>query len=163
MKRLFLCICIYLSFVPLVLWGQSKTGLQPSKLETEVLYDVEGIAYKQVWRKDGEVVRCCYLTRSGQKVENATWSMDEHWVSTLADNVLDKIRFDYANCTNVRGIVLLLAVPELNIAELRLTDVLPVKYKTMLLKDVREAESDITGLEGDVPMLALFPVRFTTN
>ena len=163
MKRLFLCICIYLSFVPLVLWGQNRAGLQPSKLETEVLYDVEGIAYKQVWRKDGEVVRCCYLTRSGQKVENATWSMDEHWVSTLADNVLDKIRFDYANCTNVRGIVLLLAVPELNIAELRLTDVLPVKYKTMLLKDVREAESDITGLEGDVPMLALFPVRFTTN
>ena len=45
MKRLFLCICLFLSFVPLVLWGQSKTGLQVSKLETEVLYDVEGIAY----------------------------------------------------------------------------------------------------------------------
>lgn len=163
MKRLFLCICIYLSFVPLVLWGQSKTGLQPSKLETEVLYDVEGIAYKQVWRKDGEVVRCCYLTRSGQKVENATWSMDEHWVSTLADNVLDKIRFDDANCANVRGIVLLLAVPKLNIAELRLTDVLPKEYKEMLLRAVRDAESDITGLEGDALILALFPVRFTTN
>ena len=163
MKRLILCICIFLSLIPIDLWGQSKTGLQPSKLETEVLYDVEGIAYKQVWRKDGKVVRCCYLTRSGQEIENATWSMDVHWVSTLADKVLDKIRFDYANCTNVRGIVLLLAVPELNIAELRLTDVLPVKYKTMLLKAVREAESDITGLEGDVPMLAHFPVRFTTN
>ena len=48
MKRLFLCICVCLSFVPLVLWGQNKAGLQPSKLETEVLYDVEGIAYKQV-------------------------------------------------------------------------------------------------------------------
>ncbi len=104
MKRLFLCICIYLSFVPLVLWGQNKAGLQASKLETEVLYDIEGIAYKQVWRKDGKVVRTCYLTRSGQEIENATWSMDEHWVSTLADKVLDKIRFDYANCTNVRGI-----------------------------------------------------------
>ena len=163
MKRLFLCICIFLSLVPVDLWGQNRAGLQPSKLETEVLYDVEGIAYKQVWRKDGKVVRTCYLTRSGQEIENATWSMDEQWVSTLADKVLDKIRFDYANCTNVRGIVLLLAVPELNIAELRLTDVLPVKYKTMLLKAVREAESDITGLEGDAPMLALFPVRFTTN
>lgn len=163
MKRIIWCIFIFLSFVPFVLWGQSKTGLQASKLETEVLYDIEGIAYKQVWRKDGEVVRCCYLTRSGQKVENATWCVDTQWVSTLADKVLDKIRFDYANCTNVRGIVLLLAVPELNIAELRLTDVLPVKYKTMLLKAVREAESDITGLEGDVPMLAHFPVRFTTN
>ena len=163
MKRLFLCICIFLSLVPVVLWGQNKTGLQSSKLEIEVLYDVEGIAYKQVWRKDGEVVRCCYLTRSGQKVENATWCVDTRWVPTLADKVLDKIRFDDANCTNVRGIVLLLAVPKLNIAELRLTDVLPVKYKTMLLKAVREAESDITGLEGDVPMLAHFPVRFTTN
>ena len=163
MKRLFLCICIFLSLVPVDLWGRNKAGLQPSKLETEVLYDVEGIAYKQVWRKDGKVVRCCYLTRSGQEIENATWSMDVHWVSTLADKVLDKIRFDYANCTNVRGIVLLLAVPELNIAELRLTDVLPVKYKTMLLKAVREAESDITGLEGDAPILAHFPVRFTTN
>ena len=163
MKRLFLCICIFLSLVPVDLWGQNKTGLQSSKLETEVLYDVEGIAYKQVWRKDGEVVRCCYLTRSGQKVENATWCVDMQWVSTLVDKVLDKIRFDYTNCTNVRGIVLLLAVPELNIAELRLTDVLPVKYKTMLLKAVREAESDITGLEGGAPILAHFPVRFTTN
>ena len=163
MKRLILCICIFLSLIPIDLWGQSKMGLQPSKLETEVLYDIEGIAYKQVWWKDGKVVRSYYLTRSGQEIENATWSMDVHWVSTLADKVLDKIRFDYANCTNVRGIVLLLAVPELNIAELRLTDVLPVKYKTMLLKAVREAESDITGLEGDVPMLAHFLVRFTTN
>ena len=60
MKRLFLCICIFLSFIPVDLWGQNKTELQSSKLETEVLYDVEGIAYKQVWRKDGEVVRCCY-------------------------------------------------------------------------------------------------------
>ena len=163
MKRLFLCICIFLSLVPVDLWGQNKTGLQSSKLETEVLYDVEGIAYKQVWRKDGEVVRCCYLTRSGQKVENATWCLDTQWVSTLADKVLDKIRFDYTNCTNVRGIVLLLAVPKLNIAELRLTGVLPAKYKTMLLKAVREVESDITGLEGDAPILAHFPVRFTTN
>ena len=156
MIRLFLCICIYLSFVPLVLWGQNRAGLQPSKLET-------GIAYKQVWRKDGKVVRSCYLTRSGQEIENATWRVDMQLLSTLADKVLDKIRFDYANCTNVRGIVLLLAVPELNIAELRLTDVLPVKYKTMLLKAVREAESDITGLEGGAPILAHFPVRFTTN
>ena len=163
MKRLFLCICIFLSLVPVDLWGQNKTGLQSSKLETEVLYDVEGIAYKQVWRKDGEVVRCCYLTRSGQKVENATWCLDTQWVSTLADKVLDKIRFDDAHCTNVRGIVLLLAVPKLNIAELRLTDVLPKEYKEMLLKAVRDAESDISGLEGDAPMLALFPVRFTTN
>ena len=163
MKRLILCICIFLSLVPVDLWGQNKTGLQSSKLEIEVLYDVEGIAYKQVWRKDGEVVRCCYLTRSGQKVENATWCVDTQWVSTLADKVLDKIRFDYANCTNVRGIVLLLAVPELNIAELRLTDVLPVEYKEMLLRAVREVESDITDLEGDAPILALFPVRFTTN
>ena len=163
MKRLFLCICIFLSLISVDLWGQNKAGLQPNKLETEVLYDVEGIAYKQVWRKDGEVVRCCYLTRSGQKVENATWCLDTQWVSTLADKVLDKIRFDYANCTNVRGIVLLLAVPELNIAELRLTDVLPVEYKEMLLRAVREVESDITDLEGDAPILALFPVRFTTN
>ena len=163
MKRIIWCIFIFLSFVPFVLWGQSKTGLQASKLETEVLYDIEGIAYKQVWWKDGKVVRCCYLTRSGQKVENATWCVDTQWVSTLADKVLDKIRFDYTNCTNVRGIVLLLAVPELNITELRLTDVLPVKYKTMLLKAVREVESDITGLEGDAPILAHFPVRFTTN
>ena len=163
MKRLFLCICIFLSLISVDLWGQNRAGLQPNKLETEVLYDVEGIAYKQVWRKDGEVVRCCYLTRSGQKVENATWCVDTQWVSTLADKVLDKIRFDYANCTNVRGIVLLLAVPELNIAELRLTDVLPVEYKEMLLRAVREVESDITDLEGDAPILALFPVRFTTN
>ena len=163
MKRLILCICIFLSLIPIDLWGQSKMGLQPSKLETEVLYDIEGIAYKQVWRKDGKVVRSCYLTRSGQKVENATWCVDTQWVSTLADKVLDKIRFDYANCTNVRGIVLLLAVPELNIAELRLTDVLPVEYKEMLLRAVREVESDITDLEGDAPILALFPVRFTTN
>ena len=84
-------------------------------------------------------------------------------LSTLEDKVLDKIRFDDANCTNGWGIVLLLAVPKLNIAELRLTDVLPLGYKTMLLKAVREAESDITGLEGDAPMLVLFPVRFTTN
>ena len=163
MKRLILCICIFLSLIPIALWGQSKMGLQVSKLETEVLYDIEGIAYKQVWRKDGKVVRSCYLTRSGQKVENATWCVDTQWVSTLADKVLDKIRFDYANCTNVRGIVLLLAVPELNIAELRLTDVLPVEYKEMLLRAVREVESDITDLEGDAPILALFPVRFTTN
>ena len=163
MKRLFLCICIFLSLISVDLWGQNRAGLQPNKLETEVLYDVEGIAYKQVWRKDGEVVRCCYLTRSGQKVENATWCVDTQWVSTLADKVLDKIRFDDANCTNVRGIVLLLAVPELNIAELRLTDVLPVEYKEMLLRAVREVESDITDLEGDAPILALFPVRFTTN
>ena len=163
MKRLFLCICIFLSLVPVDLWGQNKAGLQSSKLETEVLYDVEGIAYKQVWRKDGEVVRCCYFTRSGQKVENATWCLDTQWVSTLADKVLDKIRFDDANCTNVRGIVLLLAVPELNIAELRLTDVLPNEYKEMLLRAVRDAESDISGLEGETPILALFPVRFTTN
>ena len=163
MKRLFLCICIFLSLISVDLWGQNRAGLQPNKLETEVLYDVEGIAYKQVWRKDGEVVRCCYLTRSGQKVENATWCLDTQWVSTLADKVLDKIRFDDANCTNVRGIVLLLAVPELNIAELRLTDVLPVEYKEMLLRAVREVESDITDLEGDAPILALFPVRFTTN
>ena len=163
MKRLFLCICIFLSLVPVDLWGQNKTGLQSSKLETEVLYDVEDIAYKQVWRKDGEVVRCCYLTRSGQKVENATWCLDTQWVSTLADNVLDKIRFDDANCTNVRGIVLLLAVPELNIAELRLTDVLSKEYKEMLLRAVRDAESDISGLEGDAHILALSPVRFTTN
>ena len=163
MKRLFLCICIFLSLVPVDLWGQNKTGLQSSKLETEVLYDVEGIAYKQVWKKDGEVVRCCYLTRSGQKVENATWCVDTQWVSTLADKVLDKIRFDYTNCTNVRGIVLLLAVPKLDIAELRLTDVLPKEYKEMLLKAVRDAESDISGHEGDAPILALFPVRFTTN
>ena len=47
--------------------------------------------------------------------------------------------------------------------ELRLTDVLSLGYKTMLLKAVREAESDITDLEGDASMLALFPVRFTTN
>lgn len=163
MKRLFLCICIFLSLISVDLWGQNRAGLQPNKLETEVLYDVEGIAYKQVWRKDGEVVRCCYLTRSGQKVENATWCLDTQWVSTLADNVLDKIRFDDANCTNVRGIVLLLAVPELNIAELRLTDVLPNEYKEMLLRAVRDAESDIRGLEGETPILALFPVRFTTN
>ena len=163
MKRLILCICIFLSLIPIDLWGQSKMGLQVSKLETEVLYDIEGIAYKQVWRKDGKVVRSCYLTRSGQKVENATWCVDTQWVSTLADKVLDKIRFDYANCTNVRGIVLLLAVPELNIAELRLTDVLPVEYKEMLLRAVREVESDITDLEGEAPILALFPVRFTTN
>ena len=163
MKRLFLCICIFLSLISVDLWGQNRAGLQPNKLETEVLYDVEGIAYKQVWRKDGEVVRCCYLTRSGQKVENATWCLDTQWVSTLADNVLDKIRFDDANCTNVRGIVLLLAVPELNIAELRLTDVLPNEYKEMLLRAVCDAESDISGLEGDAPILALFPVRFTTN
>jgi len=163
MKRIIWCIFIFLSFVPFVLWGQSKTGLQASKLETEVLYDIEGIAYKQVWWKDGKVVRCCYLTRSGQKVENATWCVDTQWVSTLADKVLDKIRFDYTNCTNVRGIVLLLAVPELNITELRLTDVLPKEYKEMLLRAVRDAESDISGLEGDALILALFPVRFTTN
>ena len=163
MKRLILCICIFLSLIPIDLWGQSKMGLQVSKLETEVLYDIEGIAYKQVWRKDGKVVRSCYLTRSGQKVENATWCLDTQWVSTLADKVLDKIRFDYTNCTNVRGIVLLLAVPKLNIAELRLTDVLPKEYKEMLLRAVREVESDITDLEGDAPILALFPVRFTTN
>ena len=163
MKRLFLCICIFLNLISVDLWGQNRAGLQPNKLETEVLYDVEGIAYKQVWRKDGEVVRCCYLTRSGQKVENATWCLDTQWVSTLADKVLDKIRFDDANCTNVRGIVLLLAVPELNIAELRLTDVLPNEYKEMLLRAVCDAESDISGLEGDAPILALFPVRFTTN
>ena len=163
MKRLFLCICIFLSLISVDLWGQNKAGLQPNKLETEVLYDVEGIAYKQVWRKDGEVVRCCYLTRSGQKVENATWCLDTQWVSTLADKVLDKIRFDDANCTNVRGIVLLLAVTELNIAELRLTDVLSKEYKEMLLRAVRDTESDISGLEGDAHILALFPVRFTTN
>ena len=163
MIRIIWCIFIFLSFVPLVLWGQNKTGLQVSKLETEVLYDIEGIAYKQVWRKDGKVVRTCYLTRSGQKVENATWCLDTRWVSTLADKVLDKIRFDDANCANVRGIVLLLAVPKLNIAELRLTDVLPKEYKEMLLRAVRDAESDISGLEGDTPILALFPVRFTTN
>ena len=163
MKRIIWCIFIFLSFVPFVLWGQSKTGLQASKLETEVLYDIEGIAYKQVRWKDGKVVRCCYLTRSGQKVENATWCVDTQWVSTLADKVLDKIRFDYTNCTNVRGIVLLLAVPELNITELRLTDVLPKEYKEMLLRAVRDAESDISGLEGDALILALFPVRFTTN
>ena len=163
MKRIIWCVFIFLSFVPFVLWGQSKTGLQASKLETEVLYDIEGIAYKQVWRKDGEVVRCCYLTRSGQKVGNATRSVDMQLVSTLGDNVLDKIRFDDANCANVRGIVLLLAVPKLNIAELRLTDVLPKEYKEMLLRAVRDAESDISGLEGDTPILALFPVRFTTN
>jgi len=51
MKRLILCICIFLSFIPLVLWGQNKVGLQPNRLETEVLYDVEGIAYEQVWDK----------------------------------------------------------------------------------------------------------------
>lgn len=113
MKRLFLCICIFLSLVPVDLWGQNRAGLQPSKLETEVLYDVEGIAYKQVWRKDGEVVRCCYLTRSGQKVENATWCLDTQWVSTLADKVLDKIRFDYTNCTNVRGIVLVIGCSQI--------------------------------------------------
>ena len=163
MKRLFLCICIFLSFIPLVLWGQNKAGLQPNKLETEVLYDVEGIAYKQVWRKDGKVLRACYLTRSGQEIENVTWRVDMQLLSTLEDKVLDKIRFDDANCTNVRGIVLLLAVPKLNIAELRLTDVLPKEYKEMLLKAVRDAESDISGLEGDTPILALFPVRFTTN
>ena len=28
MKRLFLCICIFLSLVPLVLWGQSKVNKQ---------------------------------------------------------------------------------------------------------------------------------------
>ena len=28
MKRLFLCICIFLSFIPLVLWGQSKVNKQ---------------------------------------------------------------------------------------------------------------------------------------
>ena len=159
MKRLFLCICIFLSLVPVDLWGQNRAGLQPNKLETEVLYDVEGIAYKQVWRKDGEVVRCCYLTRSGQKVENATWCLDTQWVSTLADKVLDKIRFDYTNCTNVRGIVLLLAVPKLNIAELRITDILPVKYKTMLLKAVSEAESDITDLEGGCSHTGSFPCK----
>ena len=163
MKRLFLCICIFLSLISVDLWGLSKTGLQASKLETEVLYDIEGIAYKQVWRKDGKVVRSCYLTRSGQEIENAKWSMDVHWVSTLEDKVLDKICFDDVSCTNVWGIVLLLAVPELNIAELRLTDVLPVKYKTMLLKVVREAESGITSLEGDAPILAHFPVRFMAN
>ena len=163
MKRLLLCICIFLSLIPLVLWGQNKAGLQPSKLETEVLYDIEGIAYKQVWRKDGMVVRTCYLTRSGQEIENATWRVDVQLLSTLEDKVLDKIRFDDVSCTNVWGIVLLLAVPKLNIAELRLTDVLPLGYKAMLLKAVREAESDITDLEGDAPMLALFPVRFTTD
>lgn len=159
MKRLFLCICIYLSFVPLVLWGQSRAGLQPSKLETEVLYDIEGIAYKQVWRKDGKVVRSCYLTRSGQEIENATWRVDMQLLSTLADKVLDKIRFDDVNCTNGWGIVLLLAVPELNIAELRLTDVLPLGYKTMLLKAVREAESDITDLEGGCSHAGSFPCK----
>ena len=46
MKRLFLCICIFLSLIPVDLWGQNRAVLQPSKLETEVLYDVEGIAYK---------------------------------------------------------------------------------------------------------------------
>lgn len=51
MKRLILCICIFLSLVPVDLWGRNKAGLQPSKLETEVLYDVEGIAYEQVWDK----------------------------------------------------------------------------------------------------------------
>ena len=51
MKRLILCICIFLSLIPIDLWGQNKMGLQASKLETEVLYDVEGIAYKQVWDK----------------------------------------------------------------------------------------------------------------
>ena len=56
-----------------------------------------------------------------------------------------------------------MAVPELNIAELRLTDVLPKEYKEMLLRAVRDAESDIRGLEGETPILALFPVRFTTN
>ena len=51
MKRLFLCICIFLSLISVDLWGQNKAGLQPNKLETEVLYDVEGIAYEQVWDK----------------------------------------------------------------------------------------------------------------
>ena len=74
-----------------------------------------------------------------------------------------KYVFDYTNCTNVRGIVLLLTIPKLNIAELRLTDVLPKEYKEMLLRAVRDAESDISCLEGDTPILALFPVRFTTN
>lgn len=45
MKGLFLCICIFLSLISVDLWGQNKAGLQPNKLETEVLYDVEGIAY----------------------------------------------------------------------------------------------------------------------
>ena len=48
MKRLFLCICIFLSLISVDLWGQNKAGLQPNKLETEVLYDVEGIAYGSV-------------------------------------------------------------------------------------------------------------------
>ena len=99
---------------------------------------------------------------SGHYVNNLTSDFSPCFSEHLTGHP-NKIRFDDANCTNVRGIVLLLAVPKLNIAELRLTDVLPKEYKEMLLKAVRDAESDISGLEGDTPILALFPVRFTTN
>ena len=68
MKRLFLCTCIFLSLVPVVLWGQNRAGLQSSKLETEVLYDIEGIVISKFGGKMERLLGVVILLKVGRKL-----------------------------------------------------------------------------------------------
>ena len=77
LKRNKIRLCIYmLLFISNASCGQNRISISDKDKESIVLYDVQGLKYKQIWRFNNKVVRDCYFSRKGEIIDSTTWNVE---------------------------------------------------------------------------------------
>ena len=163
LKRNKIRLCIYmLLFISNASCGQNRIVISDKDKESIVLYDVQGLKYKQIWRFNNKVVRDCYFTRKGEIIDNATWNVEIQTLLKLKDKILRKFRVDDETFTSGTAIVLLLAVPKSNILELRLARGLTSSFDKELLRVLKDVEQEVLVFS-DKPIAVFIPIRITID
>ena len=163
LKRNKIRLCIYmLLFFSNASCGQNRIVISDKEQDSVVLYDVQGLKYKQIWRFNNKVVRDCYFSRKGEIIDNATWNVEIQTLLKLKDKILRKFRVDDETFTSGTAIVLLLAVPKSNILELRLARGLTSSFDKELLRVLKDVEQEVLVFS-DKPIAVFIPIRITID
>ena len=163
LKRNKIRLCIYmLLFISNASCGQNRISISDKDKECIVLYDVQGLKYKQLWRFNNKVVRYCYFSRKGEIIDNTTWNAEIQTTLKLKDKILSKFHVDDETFTPGTAIVLLLAMPKCNIVELRLIHGLTHSFNKEMLRVLREVEQDILVFSAN-PIAVVVPIKITID
>ena len=163
LKRNKIRLCIYmLLFISNASCGQNRISISDKDKESIVLYDVQGLKYKQIWRFNNKVVRYCYFSRKGEIIDSTTWNVEIQTTLKLKDKILSKFRVDDETFTPGTAGVLLLAMPKCNIVELRLIRGLTDSFNKEMLRVLREVEQDILVFSAN-PIAVIVPIRITID
>ena len=161
LKRNKIRLCIYmLLFISNASCGQNRISISDKDKESIVLYDVQGLKYKQIWRFNNKVVRYCYFSRKGEIIDNTTWNVEIQTLLKLKDKILRKFRVDDETFTSGTAIVLLLAVT--NILELRLARGLTSSFDKEMLRALKNVEQEVLVFS-DNPIAVFIPIRITID